>query len=109
MLECVTVKTRSTKKKGDFGSIVLILEMNIIITSQLVFGRDIILNAPFIADWEAIWRRNKNLIDKNNQLENKTRKPHTYKIRDKVLRALPPLDCQKTPLGTKSCKTHGLF
>ena len=26
-----------------------------------------------------------------------------------LLRTLPPLDCQKTPLGTKSRKTHGLF
>ena len=31
MLEHVTIKTRSTKKKGITGSIVLILEMNIII------------------------------------------------------------------------------
>ena len=26
-----------------------------------------------------------------------------------ALRTLPPLDCKKTPLGKKSCTTHGLF
>ena len=39
---------------------------------QLVFGRDMILNTPFIADWETIRPRNKNLIDKNNQIEKKS-------------------------------------
>ena len=51
----------------------------------MVFERDIILNTPFISDWGAIRRCNKNLIDKNNQLENKNRKPHTYRIQDKLL------------------------
>ena len=52
---------------------------------QLIFGRDMILNTPFIAHWEAIRLRKQKIIDKNNQLENKNRKPHTYIIRDKVL------------------------
>ena len=50
----------------------------------MVFGRDMILNTPFIADWEAIRLRNKKIIDKNNQLENKNRKTHAYRIREKV-------------------------
>ena len=37
---------------------------------QLVFGRDMVLNTPFIADWEAIRRRKQQIIDKNNKMEN---------------------------------------
>ena len=52
---------------------------------QLIFGFDMILNTPFIEDWEAIMLHKKKIIDKNNQLENKNRKSHTYIIQDKVL------------------------
>ena len=52
---------------------------------QLVFGHDMIINTPFIAYWEAIRIHKQNIIDKNNQLENKNRKPHTYIIREEVL------------------------
>ena len=55
------------------------------IPGHMVFGCDMILNTPFIADWEAIRLRNQKIIDKDNQLENKNRKPHIYIIRDKVL------------------------
>ena len=47
---------------------------------QLVFGRDMILNAPFITYWEAIRKRSQQTINKNNKYENKTRKPHRYKV-----------------------------
>ena len=50
----------------------------------MVFWRDMILNIPFIADWEAI-RLHKKKIDKNNQLENNNCKRHTYRNQDKVL------------------------
>ena len=53
--------------------------------SQLFFLRDIILNTPSVAEWGAIRQRKKQLIDKNNQVEKKYRKPHTYRIQDKVL------------------------
>ena len=52
---------------------------------QLVFGLDIILNTLFIANWEDIIRHKQKLIDKNNQLENRNCKLHTYGIGDKVL------------------------
>ena len=52
---------------------------------QLVFGRDMILNTPFIEDLETIRLHKQKIIDKNNQLENKKRKPHTNRIRDKLL------------------------
>ena len=37
---------------------------------HIVFGRDIILNTPFIAAWEAIMIRKQKIIDINNQIEN---------------------------------------
>ena len=37
----------------------------------MVFGRDMILNAPFVVDWEDIRLRKKIIINKNNQIENK--------------------------------------
>ena len=43
-----------------------------------------ILNTPFIADWEAIRLRRKKTKDKTNQLGNKNRKPHTYIIQRTV-------------------------
>ena len=51
----------------------------------MVFRRDMILNTPFIADWGAISLRKQKKVDKNNKLENKNRKRHTYGIRYKVL------------------------
>ena len=32
---------------------------------QLVLGRDMILNTPFISDWEDIRQRKKKVIEKN--------------------------------------------
>ena len=55
------------------------------VTTHMVFGRDIILNTPFITEWEASGQRKKKPMDKRNQLENKNRKPHTCKIQDKIL------------------------
>ena len=52
---------------------------------QLIFGRDMILNTPFIADWKDIRLLKQKIIYNNNQLENKNRKPHIYRIWDKVL------------------------
>ena len=52
---------------------------------RLFFGCDMILNAPFISDWEANELRNQKIIDRNNQIENKNHEPHIYRIRDKVL------------------------
>ena len=52
---------------------------------QLVFGRDMILNTPFIDDWEYIRLRRQNVVDKNNQLKNKNRKLYLYRIGNKLL------------------------
>jgi len=44
--------------------------------SQLVFGRDAMLNATFQADWQFIKERKQKLIIQNNKRENAKRKPH---------------------------------
>jgi transposase InsO family protein len=53
--------------------------------SQLVFGRDAILNVQFEANWNLIRERKQRIIKKNNEAENAKRIPHTYHINDKVL------------------------
>ena len=55
------------------------------IPGQLVFRRGVILNTPLISYWEAIRRRKQQIIDNNNQNKNKNRKPHIYKVHEKVL------------------------
>ncbi len=53
--------------------------------SQLVFGRDAILNVRHEADWAYIKERKDKISRKNNVHENKTRTDHLYKVDDKVL------------------------
>ena len=53
--------------------------------TQLVFGRDALLNVSFLADWQYIKERKQNLILQNNKRENKTRIDHTYKVGDQVM------------------------
>ena len=45
--------------------------------TQLVFGRDALLNLIFQADWELIKERKQKLILKNNARENATRRDYT--------------------------------
>ena len=58
--------------------------------SQLVFGRDAMLNVSFEADWQYIKDRKQKLILQNNKRENAKRLPHTYKVGDKVMIRLAP-------------------
>jgi hypothetical protein len=53
--------------------------------SQLVFGRDAVLNVSFEADWQYIKARKQRLIKQNNVRENSKRLPHTYNVGDKVV------------------------
>jgi len=52
--------------------------------SQLVFGRDAMLNATFQADWQFIKERKQKLIIQNNKRENAKRKPHACNVGDLV-------------------------
>jgi len=58
--------------------------------TQLVFGRDAILNVSFEADWQYIKQRKQKLIVQNNVKENAKRKPHEYSVGDKVMIRLDP-------------------
>ena len=53
--------------------------------SQLVFGRDAILNTKFIANWKHIKERKTDRILRNNKQENQSRKPYQYHVGQKVL------------------------
>ena len=52
---------------------------------QLVFGRDMILNTQYLADWTAIKAHKQQLIHKNNIIKNSKRIPHQYKVGDMVM------------------------
>ena len=53
--------------------------------TQLVFGRDALLNVSFIADWQYIKERKQHRILQNNKRENKTRKDYQFKVGDHVM------------------------
>ena len=53
--------------------------------SQLVFGRDAMINMNFEADWTSIRNRKQKRIDENNRRENAKRKEHEYSIGDQIL------------------------
>ena len=53
--------------------------------TQLVFGRDAMLNVSFQADWQFIKEWKQRLILQNNKYENTEQKPHTYNVGDVVV------------------------
>ena len=53
--------------------------------TQLVFGRDAILNVSFEADWQYIKERKQKRILQNNRRENAARTPHQYNVGDRVM------------------------
>ena len=68
--------------------------------AQLVFGRDMLLDLPFKADWVAIRQRKQELIDKGVIRENKKCVQHQYRSGDKVLYIkpgiIPKMDAPRT-------------
>ena len=48
--------------------------------TQLVFGRDAMLNASFQADWQFIKEQKQRLIIQNNKRKNAKQKPHAYNV-----------------------------
>ena len=53
--------------------------------TQLVFGRDAILNVGFEADWQYIKERKQHRILQNNARENESRIVHQYSVGDRVM------------------------
>ena len=52
---------------------------------QLIFGRDMILNTQYLADWTVIKACKQQLIHKNNIIENSKHIPYQYKVGDMVM------------------------
>jgi hypothetical protein len=52
---------------------------------QLVFGRDMIMNTEYIANWHRIRSRKQRIINKSNRRENASRIRHEYNVGDMVL------------------------
>ncbi len=50
-----------------------------------VFGRNMLFNIPFVADWHKIGEQRQSLTDCGNQHKNAKRIDYDYKVRDKVL------------------------
>ena len=50
-----------------------------------IFGRDMLLDIPYIADWSAIGRRRQEQVESTNRRENERRLSHDYAIGDKIL------------------------
>ena len=50
-----------------------------------IFGRDMLLDIPYVADWNVIGRRRQDQVESTNRRENKFRVPHDYAIGDKIL------------------------
>ena len=65
--------------------------------SQLVFGRDALLNVSFEANWQYIKERKQRLIVQNNRKENAKRVPHQYQVDDKVMIRLDPKESTVRP------------
>jgi hypothetical protein len=57
--------------------------------SQLVFGKDALLNTIFEANWALIKKRKQDLISTRNKRENSARTQHTYQVNNKVLYKVP--------------------
>ena len=64
---------------------------------QLVYGRDMIMDIPFMADWPKIINRKQQLIDKSNSKENKYRFNYDYAVGDKVLITYDGIRRKMTP------------
>jgi len=50
-----------------------------------IFGRDMLFDIPYIADWNDIGRRRQEKVNKDNNHENLTRLPFDYIVGGKVL------------------------
>ena len=50
-----------------------------------IFGRDMLFDVPFIADWKQIGGYRQSQTDRDNERENKKRIDFDYKVGDKVL------------------------
>ncbi len=50
-----------------------------------IFGRDMLFNVLFIADWKQIGENRQRMTDRNNDNKNKKRVDYNYKVGNKIL------------------------
>jgi hypothetical protein len=50
-----------------------------------IFGRDMLFDIPFIADWKTIGEHRQKLTDRNTDQENEGRIDYDYKVGEKIL------------------------
>ncbi len=50
-----------------------------------IFGRDMLFDVPFIADWKHIGEFRQSMTDRNNDNENKKRVDYDYKVGNKII------------------------
>jgi hypothetical protein len=78
-----------------------------------IFGRDMLFDIPFIADWQKIREHRQKLTDLNNARENKGRIDYDYKVGQKVLLKKEGIICNaesrwhKKPRLISSVHTNG--
>ena len=53
-----------------------------------IFGRDMLFDIPYLADWTEIGRRRQDQVNQNNDRENKRRIDFDYAVGQKVLQYL---------------------
>ena len=71
--------------------------------AQLVFGRDMLLNLQFTADWDVIRLRKQRVIDTDNTRKNSLRVDYGYQVGDQIL-------VTSTDITRKlNCRTRGPF
>ena len=78
-----------------------------------IFGRDMLFDIPFIADWKKIGEHRQLLTDRDNSHENEGRIDYDYKVGDKVLVAKDGILCKseykygKEPWTITTVHTNG--
>ncbi len=78
-----------------------------------IFGRDMLLDIPFIADWQKIGEHKQQLADLNNAHENEGRIDYDYQVGQKVLLRKEGIlhnaesRCHKKPWLITSVHTNG--
>jgi hypothetical protein len=65
---------------------------------QLIFGRDMIINAVYLANWKDLQARRRTQVRNNNRRENKSRIPHQYVIGDSVYIRKSTIEQKLNPL-----------
>jgi len=66
-----------------------------------IFGRDILFDIPFIADWKQIGEYRLHQTDRSNKRENSSRVNYDYKVSDKILIRKDGILHKQSPSGEK--------